>query len=74
MSICFWVNGPAVPDYATLPLADLLRVWHENRNSPVGIMAADEVCRRVARGGLSEVSCLPASTEPAARSSSRSPP
>lgn len=46
-SKCFWVNGPVIPDYQTLNIEQLLALWHEHRNSNVGIMAADEVCRRV---------------------------
>lgn len=46
-STCAWVNGPPVPDYSRLTMMELLALWHEQRNTPVGIMAADEVCRRV---------------------------
>lgn len=44
---CAWVNGPRVPEYALLTTLELLAIWHRERNTPVGIMAADEVCRRV---------------------------
>lgn len=47
MSGCAWVNGPKVPDYALLTTRELLALWHEQRNTPIGVMAADEVCRRV---------------------------
>lgn len=46
-SKCFWVNGPVIPDYSTLSVEQLLALWHEHRNSNVGIMAADEICKRV---------------------------
>lgn len=51
-SKCFWMNGPTIPDYALLSVDDLLALWHEHRNSTVGIMAADEVCRRVERSRM----------------------
>ena len=47
MTDCAWVNGPKVPDYALLTTLELLALWHEQRNTPIGVMAADEICRRV---------------------------
>lgn len=44
---CAWVNGPRVPEYALLTMRELIAVWHRERNTPIGMMAADEICRRM---------------------------
>lgn len=38
---------PVLPDLHALQLPDLLKVWQENRNSLLGVMAANEVMGRL---------------------------
>ena len=35
------------PDYKVLSQGELLKLWVEHRNDPVGLMAGDEVLRRL---------------------------
>lgn len=44
-----WLDPKAPPDVRRLTDAELLRVWRENRNGVLGLMAAEEGMRRMAR-------------------------
>lgn len=48
-----WINSPPQPDVRRLTDAELLRVWRDNRNGLLGLVAADEGMRRLeAREGV----------------------
>ena len=48
-----WINSPPPPDVRLLTDAELLRVWRDNRNGLLGLVAADEGMRRLeAREGV----------------------
>lgn len=48
-----WLDPKAPPDVRLLTDAELLRVWRDNRNGLLGLVAADEVMRRLeAREGV----------------------
>ena len=42
-----WLRGEPAPDVATLTFTELLEVWRASRNSLLGLVAAEEVCRRM---------------------------
>lgn len=42
-----WINSPPPPDVRGLTDAELLRVWRDNRNGVLGLVAADEGMRRL---------------------------
>ena len=41
-----WLDPKAPPDVRRLTDAELLRVWRDNRNGLLGLVAADEGMRR----------------------------
>ncbi len=48
-----WLDPKAPPDVRLLTDAELLRVWRDNRNGLLGLVAADEGMRRLeAREGV----------------------
>lgn len=48
-----WLDPNAPPDVRLLTDAELLRVWRDNRNGLLGLVAADEGMRRLeAREGV----------------------
>lgn len=48
-----WLDPKAPPDVRLLTDAELLRVWRDNRNGVLGLVAADEGMRRLeAREGV----------------------
>lgn len=44
-----WLNPTPPPDVRTLTDAELLALWRQWRNGPLGYMAADEGMRRLER-------------------------
>jgi hypothetical protein len=42
-----WLEKEPVHDYRTMSQSELLALWTQHRNDPVGLMAADEVCYRL---------------------------
>lgn len=48
-----WLDATPPPDVRLLTDAELLRVWRDNRNGLLGLVAADEGMRRLeAREGV----------------------
>ena len=45
-----WLSNEPTPDVRSLTLTELLDLWAKNRNSMIGRIAADEVCRRLVAG------------------------
>jgi hypothetical protein len=42
-------------NYLNLTPEELLNLWHSNRNSPIALMAADELLNRIYRGDLAMI-------------------
>lgn len=42
-----WILDTPVPDFQTMTDQELVQTWHENRNSLVGTMAANERMTRL---------------------------
>lgn len=47
-----WLDPTPAPDVRGLTLVELLALWTKSRNSLLGVICAEEVCRRLAREKL----------------------
>lgn len=45
-----WLQSEPPPDMRAMTLSQLLQIWKSARNSILGLLAADEVCRRLTDG------------------------
>ena len=41
-----WTDDKPTPDVRVLSMLELVKLWRENRNSLLGVMAAEEIARR----------------------------